>query len=97
MLDDKIDQVIAKVFPYVTKTVWIGKPNKLNERLSMNGYKNDQATMEAAGRLMRLFSDEYILKLCERYKDNPKIMWKDSIKKVVERAEFLINGLKTEI
>ncbi|MGD0279699.1 MAG: radical SAM protein [Smithella sp.] len=87
MLDDKIDQVIVKVLPYVTETIWIGKPNKLNERLSINGFKNDQVTMEAARGLMQLFSDEYILELYDRYRNNPKIMWKDSIKKVVERAD----------
>jgi DNA repair photolyase len=83
MLDDKIDQVIENVLPYVTETIWIGKPNKLNERLSMNGFKNDRVTMDCAQRLIQLFSDEYILNLCTTYQDNPKIMWKDSIKKVI--------------
>jgi len=86
MLDDKIDQVITKVSPYVTETIWIGKPNKLNERLSLNGFKDDLRTLDQARRLMKLFSDGYILNLCARYKDNPKIMWKDSIKKVVEKG-----------
>ena len=85
MLDDKIDQVIDKVLPYVTETIWIGKPNKLNERLSMNGFKNDVATMDCARGLMKIFSDGYIMNLFEKYRKNPKIMWKDSIKKVVER------------
>jgi len=86
MLDDKIDQVIEKVSPYVTETIWIGKPNKLNERLSMNGFKNDFATMDAARRLKGLFPDEYVLDLCATYKDNPKIRWKESIKKVIEKG-----------
>ena len=86
MLDDKIDDVIQKVIPYVTETIWIGKPNKLNERLSMNGFKNDQLTMGRARSLMELFSDEYVLDLYERHKDNPKIMWKDSIKKVLTKV-----------
>jgi hypothetical protein len=45
----------------------------------MNGFKNDQVVMGSARRLMELFSDKYILDLYDRYKDNPKIMWKDSI------------------
>ena len=84
MLDDKVDQVIDKALSYVTETIWIGKPNKLNERLSMNGFKNNLTTMNSAHRLMKLFSDDYILNLCATYQDNPKIMWKDSIKKVIE-------------
>jgi DNA repair photolyase len=86
MLDDGIDQVIAAVLPYVTETIWIGKPNQLMGRLSRNGFNNDQVTMDCARRLMRIFSDDFVLDLCERYKDNPKIRWKDSIKKVVKRA-----------
>ena len=83
MLDDKIDQVIDQVLPYVTETIWIGKPNQLMGRLSMNGFKNDFVTMSRGRALMKLFSDEFILNLYERYKNNSKIMWKNSIKKVV--------------
>jgi len=84
MLDDKIDQVIAKVLPYVTETIWIGKPNRLMGRLSMNGFKNDLVTTSRGRALMKLFSDEFILNLYARYHDNPKIMWKNSIKKIIE-------------
>jgi len=83
MLDTRVDQVIDKVLPCVTETIWLGKPNKLIGRLSMNGFKNDKVTMERARRLMKSLSDEYILNLYARYRDNPKIRWKDSIKKVV--------------
>jgi len=86
MLDDKVDDVIQKVIPYVTETIWIGKPNKLNERLSMNGFKNDQVIMGSARSLRELFSDEYILNLYERHRNNPKIMWKDSIKKIMTKV-----------
>jgi hypothetical protein len=52
-------------------------------RLSMNGFKNDVVTMSRGRALMKLFSDKFILDLYARYKDNSKIMWKSSIKKVV--------------
>jgi len=83
MLDDNIDQVIAAVLPYVTETIWLGKPNQLMGRLSRNGFKNDLVTMSRGRALMKLFSDKFILDLYARYKDNSKIMWKSSIKKVV--------------
>jgi DNA repair photolyase len=83
MLDTGVDQVVEKVLPYVTETIWLGKPNKLNERLSMNGYKNDKLMMERARRLIESLSDGFIFNIYERYGDNSKIMWKDSIKKVV--------------
>jgi len=88
MLDDKIDQVIDKVSPYITETIWLGKPNQLIGRLSTNGFKNDQQVISQARKLMGLFSDEYILTLYGRYKDNPKIMWKNSIKKVLKRYKI---------
>jgi DNA repair photolyase len=86
MLDDNIDQVIAAVLPYVTETIWIGKPTQLNGRLSINGFKNDVATMGAARRLMGIFSDDFVLDICERYWDNTKIMSKNSVKDVIKRS-----------
>ena len=88
MLDDKVDQVIDKVLPYVTETIWLGKPNRLIERLSMNGFKNDQPVMNQARKLMGLFSDANIINIYARYQANPKIMWKDSIKKVLKRYKI---------
>jgi len=82
MLDDNIKDVVEKALPYVTETVWIGKPNMLKGRLSLNGHK-DEETMARAEELMQSLSDQYIWDLYAEYKDNPKIRWKDSIKKVV--------------
>jgi valyl-tRNA synthetase len=90
MLDDKIDQVIAAVLPYVTETIWLGMPNQLTGRLSINGYKNDQVIMNSARKLMGIFSDKFILDLYARYKDNPKIRWKSSIKKVLGKYKIEI-------
>jgi len=82
MLDNNIQDVVEQVLPYVTDTVWIGKPNMLKGRLSMNGH-NDEETMARAERLLQSMSDPFIWDLYARYKDNPKIRWKESIKKVV--------------
>lgn len=87
MLDDKIDKVIKRVRPYVTETIWVGKINHLigvtgRGRLDFNGH-NDAVTMEKAHELIGWQSDENIVKLYEQYKDDTKIMWKESIKKVI--------------
>lgn len=66
----------------MTETVWIGKPNMLKGRLSMNGH-DDEETMARAESLLQSLSDQFIWDLYARYKDNSKIRWKDSIKKVV--------------
>lgn len=48
----------------------------------MNGQKN-RINLKRAEELKTLHSDEYILSLYEKYKHNPSIKWKDSIKKIV--------------
>ena len=70
----------------------MGKPNQLTGRLSINGYKNDQVTMNSARNLMGIFSDKFILNLYARYKDNPKIRWKSSIKKVLGKYKIEIEN-----
>ena len=82
MLDDNIQDVVEQVMPYVTETVWIGKPNLLKSRLSMNGH-NDEETMTKAEELLQSLSDPFIWDLYDRYKDDPKIRWKESISKIV--------------
>ncbi len=89
MLDDKISKVIKKVSPYVTETIWLGKVNHLigvngRGRLDFNGH-NDPATMAKAGELIGWQSDEKILELYNIYKSDPKIRWKESIRKVIVR------------
>jgi len=82
MLDDNIQDVVEQVMPYVTETVWIGKPNMLKGRLSMNGH-NDEETMARADRLLQSLSDQFIWDLYAKYKGESKIRWKDSVKKIV--------------
>jgi len=82
MLDDNIQDVVEQVMPNVTETVWIGKPNMLKGRLAINGHK-DEETIAMADRLIASLSDQYIWDLYARYNENPKIRWKDSIKKVI--------------
>jgi len=88
MLDNNIEKVVKKVSPYVTETIWIGKINHLigvtgRGRLDFNGH-TDPGTLAKAYELIAWQLDENILKLYEKYKLDPKIMWKESIKKVIE-------------
>lgn len=85
MLDNEVDAIIADLSRYVTDAIWLGKMNFVMRRLKANGH-TDQETIEAAEQLLKWQSDTEILKLYEKYKDNPQIKWKDSIKKVVGLA-----------
>lgn len=79
------EKVIEKVYDYVTNDIWIGLPNKLNARLKMNGYGEDNEVMKASAELQKGQSDEWVLRLAEKYTDDQKIEWKDSIKKIIKK------------
>jgi DNA repair photolyase len=82
MLDGNIDDLVAQVSLYVTDSIWLGKMNQAGSRLALNG-ANDSETLAAMRRLKSIQSDEQILLLYSRYKNNNLIKWKESIKKVV--------------
>jgi DNA repair photolyase len=92
MLDDNIHAVIKAVKPYVTDAVWIGRANRLTGIVAVNS-PGDEAVRQKADALKALMSDEYIKALWDRYKDDPKIKWKDSVKKVVKLARPTEKGL----
>ena len=81
MLDGNIEAVVKAVEPYVTDAIWLGKMNQVKSRLSFNKAPAD--VVLAAEALVKEQSDANIKALYQRLKDNPKIKWKESIKKVV--------------
>lgn len=78
------EKVVERVYDMVTNDIWIGLPNMLDRRLKMNGYGNDEQVMKASAELQKGQSVEWVLSLVEKYKDDPKILWKDSIRKITE-------------
>ncbi len=67
-------------------SIWIGTARNLLSRLSLNGYKNNTEVMQRAKELIAAWPPEKILELYDIYKDNPKIKWKDSIRKIIEEV-----------
>jgi DNA repair photolyase len=92
MLDDKADTLIARVLPYVTNAIWLGKGNQMTMRLKINGH-GDGETIQMARKLMDSQSNGYISDLYSRHKDNPHMKWKESIKKVVGLEVSTKSGL----
>jgi DNA repair photolyase len=82
MLDKRTDLVLERTLPFVTDAVWVGKPNFLMGRLRANG-EADETTMAAARRLLGDLSDAHIVCLYNAYRHNPKVKWKESVKKTV--------------
>lgn len=69
MLDDNVEDLIKMVRPYVTDSIWLGKPNRLISILSLNGYKEDMETMTRARKLQALLSKEYIRVLYDQIQE----------------------------
>ena len=83
MLDNKIQEVVDEVRPYVTDAIWLGKANFLEQRLRENGQATTENMKEAKKLLKWQDDDENIKTLYEYYKDDELIKWKESIKKIV--------------
>jgi hypothetical protein len=79
LLDRNVDELINKLSPYVTDTIWIGKPNLLLSRTKYNGY-GDPETVEKCNELMSWITDpEFQLDLFNKYRNNPMIRWKHTL------------------
>jgi DNA repair photolyase len=82
MSDVTVEEIVSEIEPYITDSVWIGKMNHLLKRLNSNG-TDDSETIQHATELIKSQSDENICNLYHRLTENPKIKWKESIKKVM--------------
>jgi hypothetical protein len=71
--------------PYVTDTIWIGKMNEINSRVDTSRWTKDDFKYLTI--IDKQQSDEMIHALYEYFKMNPKIKWKDTIKKVIGLPE----------
>lgn len=91
MLDNNIQAVIEDLSKYVTDAIWLGKMNFVLRRLRTNGH-TDELTLKAANQILSWQSDDEIKALYNKYKDNPMIKWKESIKKVVGLDISVVKG-----
>jgi DNA repair photolyase len=92
ILDIYTKELLEELLPYVTDAIWIGKPNFLLKRLKMNGI-SDRESIRKANELNENLSDSWIFGIYQSYKDNPKIKWKESIKKIVNIEISTTKGL----
>jgi DNA repair photolyase len=64
---------------YVTDAIWLGKMNNIDKRVKINN--GDDYLI--VNQLKSLQSDVHIKEIYNKYKDDKKIKWKESIKEVV--------------
>ena len=80
LLDRNVDDLVTILRPYITDSIWIGKPNNFLYRTRINGH-NDPETIARCNELLSWISDpDFLLDLYNKYKDNPMIRWKESIR-----------------
>lgn len=81
ILDDHAEAVVEAARPFVSDSIWLGKANQLRARLKINGAEAE--TLRRGEELIASQGDERIWELYSCLKDNAKIKWKESIKKVL--------------
>jgi DNA repair photolyase len=91
MLDNQTLQLISDIENYVTDFIWLGKANFLLRRLKMNGI-TDKKTIDRAHILIEQQSDSNMKELYRCLKNNPKIKWKESLKKVLNLEISTVKG-----
>jgi len=77
-----LDELIETLDPFVTDTIWLGTMNYISRKVPLQ----DLPYYEDA-RIIR--NRTYLETLYETYKNNPKIRWKDSIKKILGLSQTL--------
>lgn len=82
MLDDNVSALIDLTLPFITDAIWLGKANSLIQRMRMNGIIEDEKLRKAQVLSDWQKNDANILIIYEKYKNNTKIKFKESIKKV---------------
>ena len=80
LLDNHFDDLYEKTAGYVTDSIWVGKMNMAAKRVRTN--TNGAFPVEKVYELLSWQSDNEIISLFLKYRGNPKIQWKESIKKV---------------
>ncbi len=92
MLDARIDVVVERVRAWVTDTIWLGRANQLRQAIALN-CPGDIEAEQMADSLMADVNDDVVRRLFERYREDPKIRWKDSLKKLLALPRPTAKGL----
>lgn len=87
-LDEGIIAHVEQILPYIADVVWIGKMNRIKPRVDTS--KWTEADMAYLKRVRAAQTDEYVRMIYKHFKSNPKVKWKDSIKRVIGLAEEAI-------
>lgn len=83
--DEDIVKLVVAVAPYVTDVVWVGKMNKVKPRVDITGWTEKE--MAYLDRMKNAQTNGAVCAIYTALKGNPKVRWKESIKKVIGLPE----------
>jgi DNA repair photolyase len=80
---DKTCDLVRRVAPLVTDTIWVGKARRVARKLNAHvpGFLEALQTLRASQ------TDTEVLRLVNLLSKEPKVRWKDSIRAVLAKAE----------
>ena len=81
ILDEDIAVMVYGLLPYITDTIWLGKMNFMKPRVDTSNWEPND--WDYLSKVQNVIEDEFILDLYDEFKDNPKVKWKESVKKVI--------------
>ncbi|MBP7526762.1 MAG: radical SAM protein [Syntrophorhabdaceae bacterium] len=85
-LDRNVRMTVKAVEPFVTDTIWIGMMNKINSRVDFSAWSSRDYTFLNGLERYRDGQPTFVRRLYEDLKDNPKIRWKDSVRRILGLA-----------
>jgi len=80
-LDKNTEKAVEEMLPYITDTIWIGNMNYIDKRVDTSDWKKEDYLFKKM--VVEAQTQEFTEHLYETYKDNPKIKWKESIKRML--------------
>ncbi len=89
MLDSSdVVGMVRELLPFISHSVWIGKMNKIDERVENSSTQMNDAIVK----IKKGQTDEEIFKIYHQLKDEPLVRWKESIKDIVGLKRATISG-----
>jgi DNA repair photolyase len=86
-----VSSLVREVSPFVTEKIWVGIMTRVRSIVKVKT-EEDKIMVE---HLLKNQSKEECLKIYQELKDNEKVAWKDSIRKIIEAEKLRPNKIKT--
>jgi DNA repair photolyase len=86
-----VPELVSTVSPFVKEKIWIGTMRGVRSRVRIDT-EEDKAMVE---NLISGQSKENVLEIYDRLQGNEKVLWKDSIIRIVETEKLRPNKIKT--